>query len=261
MKRLLLLLMLLGAAWSVRAADPVAAGWQALADYHPKEALRIFETAANQPAMARAARFGRGVALLAKQPVDAAQLAEARRIFSELTDNGDDAAAQGARFFLARIAQHHQPQPDEAEAARQFERLIAEHPRSPWAQAALGRLALLQLYALDRGPPPATRVARAEALLAAAREPQAESDLRCVLLNAIFYYQLPVARALPHLLAVERLHQTDAVTRADVLVQLGEVSRLTGDQAQAKLFYAKFQAEFPRDQRHFMVAQRLQALE
>lgn len=261
MKTFLILFVGLLAASLGRAAEGLAAGWQALADYQPEQALKLFAAAAADPATARAARFGRGVTLLAKQPVDSAQLAEARQIFGELAGSGADDAAQGARFFLARIAQHHQPQPDEAEAARQFEQLIAAHPDSPWAQAALSRLALLQLYVLHRDEPPAARVAAAEALLRVAREPQAESDLHCALLEAIFYYKLPAGPALPHLLAVERLRKVDAVTRADVLVQIAEVSALTGDKAQAKVFYGKLLEEFPRDQRHSMVREKLKALE
>lgn len=259
MKTLLLIFAWLSGVVALPAAE-LAAGWEALGNYQPEQALKIFDAAAAEPATARAARLGRGVALLAKQPVDAAQLAEARRIFGDLVGSGRDDVAQGARFFLARIAQHHQPQPDEAEAARQFEQLIAEHRDSPWTQAALSRLALLKIYALNRAAPPATRVTEAETLLALAREPQAESDLRCALAEAIFYYHLPAERALPHLLVIERLRKVDAVTRADVLVQIGEVSVLAGDKAQAKIFYAKLLAEFPRDQRHSMVAQKLQAL-
>ncbi len=260
MSKLLLPLLLLGWALPVRAAD-LAAGWQALAEYRPEQALQIFDAAAADPATTRAARFGRGITLLAKQPVDAAQLTEARGIFEELAGSGSDEPAQGARFFLARMAQHHQPQPDEALAAKHFRQLIAEYPGSTWAQAALSRLALLEIYALNRTAPPADRVAEAEKLLARARDPRGESDLRCALAEAIFYYHLPAGRALPHLLVIERLKQVDAVTRADVLVQIAEVSVLAGDKAQAKVFYAKLLAEFPRDQRHYMVQQKLKALQ
>lgn len=259
MKTLLFIFAVVGGAGALPAAD-LAPGWRSLENYQPEQALKIFDATAVELATARAARFGRGVTLLAKPPVDAAQLAEARRIFGELAASGHDDAAQGARFFLARMAQHHQPQADEAEAARQFEQLITEHGDSPWAQAALSRLALLRVYALNRATPPATRVTEAEALLALVRDPQAESDLRCVLAEAIFYYHLPAERALPHLLEIERLGKIDAVTRADVLVQIAEVAVRAGDKARAKIFYAKLLAEFPRDQRHYMVAQKLKSL-
>jgi hypothetical protein len=66
---------------------------------------------------------------------------------------------------------------------------------------------------------------------------------------------------LPHLLVAEKLNRMDAVARADLLVQIAELSREAGQIAQAREFYAKLLHEFPRDQRHTMVQQRLAALE
>lgn len=67
--------LLLALAWPGRAAD-LAAGWAALADYRAEEALRIFTAAAKaaDPAVVRLAELGRGVTLLALQPVSQAQI-------------------------------------------------------------------------------------------------------------------------------------------------------------------------------------------
>ena len=244
-------------------ASPPAGGWQALANYRAADALKIFDgvrTAAD-PALEREARFGRGVALLDLQPVTGGQLDEARRIFSELADTGADDPAQGARFFLGRIAQHHQPQPDAAEAARQFRRLISEHEDSRWAQAALSRLALLQIYELEPAVTPAARLTEAGKLLAHARTPSAESELHYTIANAIFFYRLPAAGALPHLLAAERLGQLDWPTRVEVLVQIAELSRLAGDRAQAAKFYRTFLTENPRDLRVYIIREHLAEVE
>ncbi len=254
-------IMLLGfcLAAGAASASPLAAGWQALANYRAVDALRIFDgvRAATDTALAREARFGHGVALLDLQPVTGAQLDEARRVFTELADIGADDAAQGARFFLGRIAQHHQPQPDPVEAARQFRRLVSEHGNSRWAQAALSRLALLQIYELDPAAPPAVRIAEAGKLLAQARTPAAESELHYTIANALFFYRLPAADALPHLLAAERLRQLDWPTRVEVLVQIAELSRLAGDRVQAAKFYRTFLVENPRDLRVYIVRQHL----
>jgi hypothetical protein len=245
------------------AASPLAAGWQALANYRAAEALKIFDrsVAAPEQPLAREARFGRGVALLDIQPVTGAQLDEARRIFTELADSGADDPAQGARFFLGRIAQHHQPQPDADEAARQYRRLISEHGDSRWAQSALSRLALLQIYELNPQTSPATRIAEAGKLLAHARLPSAESELHYAIANAIFFHRLPAAGALPHLLAAERLGQLDWPTRVEVLVQIAELSRLAGENAQAAKFYRTFLAENPRDLRVYVIREHLAAVE
>lgn len=245
------------------AGAELADGWRALADYRAEQALKVFDPqlSATDSAQAREARFGRAVALLDKQPVTRSQLEEARRLFTELADGGADDFAQGARFFLGRIAQHHQIPADAVEAAQQYHRLIQEHVDSIWAQTALGRLALLEIYALDMNAAPADRIAAAEKLLASARNPTAECELHYVIANGIFFYRLPVAGALPHLLAAERLNRLGWNLRRDVLVQIAELSRQGGHAAQAAEYYRKFLTENPRDQRHYIVQERLTALE
>jgi tetratricopeptide (TPR) repeat protein len=245
------------------AAGELAAGWQALTDYHAVQALEVFDRHLSDadPAVAREARFGRGVALLDRQPVTSGQVEEARQLFTALADSGTDDPAQGARFFLGRIAQHHLAQPDEAEAARQFRQLIAAHEASVWAQSALGRLALLEIYALNLAAPPSERLANAEKLLAHARTPAAQSDVHYAIADAIFFNRLPVTGALPHLLAVEKLGWIDWTARADVLVQIAELSRLAGDRKQAARFYRTFLEENPRDLRHYIVTERLAQME
>ena len=245
------------------AGSELAAGWQALSNYRAAQALEVFDRhlGSADPAVAREARFGRAVALLDKQPVTFSQVDEARTLFTALADSGGDDPAQGARFFLGRIAQHHQAQPDAGEAARQFRRLIAEHEDSIWAQSALRRLALLELYGLNLAAPAADRVAAAEKLLAHARTPAAESELHVAIAEAVFFYRLPVAGALPHLLAAERLGRLDWTARAETLVQIAELSRLGGDRAQAAKFYREFLKENPRDLRHYNVQQRLAEME
>lgn len=241
----------------------LADGWQALAGYRAVQAMAIFDPQreATDPAVRREARFGHAVALLDKQPVTGAQIEEARGILTALADGGTDDFAQGARFFLGRIAQHHQAQPDAMEAARQFRQLIAEHEDSIWAQTALSRLALLEIYELNPTLPPAERIAAAEKLLAHARTPAAESELHYAIASAIFFHHLPVAGALPHLLAAERLNRLGWTERTEVLVQIAELSRLGGDRRQAAQFYRKFLTENPRDQRQYIVKERLAALD
>lgn len=243
---------------AVVATAAVPGGWPALARLKADEALTAF--AALPPAEAREAEFGRAVSLLARQPITAGQVNEARRIFSGLAAPGTDDVAQGARYFLGRIAQHHQEQADPAEAARQYRQLLAEHEHSLWAQTALSRLVLLELYPAGAATPPAERVAAGTKLLELAHLPAARSELHLVLADAIFYYDLPPAEALPHLLAAEKLGRLDKPARADALVQIAEVSALTGDLAQARRFYGIFLTEYPLDQRRFMVGQKLKGL-
>jgi len=244
-------------------AAELTVGWEALGRYQADEALQVFAAGAKSadPAVAREARLGRGVALLTRQPVTSGQVNESRQVFTELANSGADEPAQAARFFLGRIAQHHQEQPDPAEAARQFRQLIAEHERSTWAQSALGRLALLELYALNPAATPEQRIATVEALLPRAHVPAAEGELHLAIAEAIFFYRLPPQPALPHLLATERLGGYDRVGRADVLLQIAELSRLAGLRAQAAKFYHLFLAENPRDTANYNARMHLAEVE
>lgn len=261
MLRWLCWLFLLPAA--VATASDLSDGWSAIASYRADDALRSFQAAAKSesPAVAREARLGRGIALLAKQPTTSSQIDEARRLLVELAESGGDDPAQAARFYLGRIAQHHQETPDAAEAAKQFRRLIAEHERSVWAQSALSRLALLQLYQLDLESPPAQRVKAAEDLLLRAHVPTAEGELHIAIAEAIFFYRLPAQQALPHLLAAEPLGGYDRVGRADVLVQIAELSRLGGHYAQAAKYYRLFLEENPRDTANYTARRHLEEVE
>ena len=255
-----LLILLLGS--GTAAAQNMSDGWRALADYRAADAVGIFErlAAGADPAAGREARFGRAVALLARQPITPVQIEEARGVLAGLAEGETDDVGLGARFYLARIAQHHVAQPDEAAAARLYRELIKLRPDSIWAQTALSRLAILEIYALDAVLKPAERVARAERLIPLAKGPAAQSELHWLVAEAIFFYRLPDLSALPHLLAAEKLGRLDAVTHADVLVQIAVLSLEAGSPAQARVYFQKLLDTYPRDQRGYMVKRKLAEL-
>ena len=243
-------------------SDPrLAEAWGDLAAYRAREAAGIFDRrrSAAEPAVARGAVLGEAAALLDRQPVSTQQLDQARGLLAGLAAGADDIAS-AAIFLLGRIAQHHLYRPDATEAAREYARLIRRDPHSLWAQTALARLALLEIYALDLASPPAERVERAETLLAQADTPAAVSDLHLVIAYAILNYRLPAGGALPHLLAAERQGRLNWTDRTEVLVQIAELSRLAGAKEQAARYYRAFLAENPIDLRRYIVRQRLAAL-
>lgn len=246
------------------AADPVREGWEALANYRPDAALKAFDRATNsaEAAVARAALFGRSVTLLAKQPLQASQVEEARKNFERMAADGTDDVAQGSLFYLGRIAQHHREPPDEELARKYFRELIARYETSIWAQTALSRLALLEIYALNpQSASPEDRITAAENLIAHARVSAAESELRRVIAEAVFYYKLPAARALPHLLAADKLGGLKATEEADLWVQIAELSREGGQTAVARTYYEKVLRHYPIDPRGYMIRQKLAGIE
>lgn len=243
------------------APEPAAEAWSLLANYRPDLALPRFEQLAESPAGARPARFGEALSLLAQPSPVPDRVGRARVILAALAADGADDIALGARFYLARLAEFSAEPSDPVLAAAEFRRLITEQPASPWAQAAVTRLAILLLYTPAGPAEPAARLAAAEQLLAPARQPLAVAELHLVIADAVFHYRLPDRRALPHLLAAAQTGALDPTTRADVLVQIGELSRLEGNAAQAESYYRMFLAEYPRDARHFNVGKELAALE
>lgn len=235
--------------------------WRTLANYRPDFALPQFEQlSARDGTDASAARFGVALSLLARPSPVPDRLLKARGILTALAADGTDDLALGARFYLARLAELQSAPPDYEQAAEIFRRLIAEHEPSAWAQAALPRLAILLLYTSAGPAAPADRVTTAESLLGSAQRTLTMTELHLVIADAIFHHRLPDRRALPHLLAAERLGGMDAATRADVLVQIGKLSRLAGQPAQAARYYETFLTEYPRDSRQHAIRQELAAV-
>lgn len=243
-----------------RAADAPAAqaAWELIAAYKPEQALKAFQSVTGGDR--RRNQFGEAMALLAQPLPVPDRVARGRALLEGVAAGADDDLALAARFYLGRVAEFQAEPADPRAAAAQFEQLIAAHPDSRWAQAAVARLAILRLYTTAGPDQPAARVAEAERLVAAARQPQAVADVHLVIADAVFHYRLPDAQALPHLLAAERTAVLDPTTRADVLVQIGEVARLTGDRALAEKFYRTFLQEYPRDARQFPIRQQLAGL-
>lgn len=256
-----LLLLLLGALASAAPAGTLAEAWQLLANYRPDQALPKFEQlGARGGADARTARLGAALSLLAQPSTVPDRVAKARALLAALAADGTDDSALAAQFYLARLAEFQAEPPDPVQAAAGFQRLIAGHPDSIWAQAAVPRLAILLLYTAAGPADPAARVAAAEHLAGSARAPLAVMELHLVIADAIFHYRLPDGEALPHLLAAERAGGMDAATRADVLTQIAELSRLGGDPAQAARYYRTFLAEYPRDARQYPIRRQLASL-
>ena len=269
MRPLILVLLLMGTGPGARAAEPTptmpadtsADAWQALANFRPEQALPRFERLAPMGAdNVRAVRFGTALSLLAQPSAIPNRVGKARAILAALAADESDDIALGARFYLGRLAEFQADPPDPVQAAAIFRRLIAEYPDSIWAQVAVSRLAIVLLYTAAGPAGPAGKIAAAELLQKSARHPLAIMELHLVISDAVFHYRLPDGLALPHLIAAEQAGGLDPATRADVLVQIGELSRLTGQPGPAARYYRIFLAEYPRDARQYPIRQKLASL-
>jgi len=240
-----------GAAEAAAPTTPEVQAWRNNAQYLAREAQRAFTRLARDPAEAeRSTRLGLALSRLSEQPVPAETLAGAGEILRQLAET-DDEYGRAARYFLGRIAQNFQEPPDYPAAEKIFRELIARSGDSYWGQAARGKLALLILYALP-AENAAARIAGVEALLDGSQGATTR-DLHLLIADAMLYYGLPKETALAHLLTADSLSPPGALAeglRADMLVQIVDLSARTGRLAQAETYAARFAHEYPRDWRN-----------
>ncbi|MBK8858267.1 MAG: hypothetical protein IPN11_11505 [Opitutaceae bacterium] len=157
-----------------------------------------------------------------------------------------------ARYLLGRLRQIEEGIGEPPE----FTSLLSEHPQHPLAQLAAVKVILRRLYA--EGPEtPGARLQAAEQLGRVVTLAALRCDFHQAMGDAYIFHGDRREPALRHLRAAEALGIPSAAARANVLVQIGELARLTGDGAVAGWSYRKFLADFPRDLRQQIVRDRL----
>lgn len=238
--------------------EAAEAGWEALADLAFVEAREAFARGDGDD---RRARLGRGLAALNAKPKTRETVEAARRDFAGVAErNPSDDLGIRARYFLGRIAQLHQYDPDWEEAGRIYERLYREHPNHPYAQLAAAKLILVRVY---DSSPHEEKLRRLDEL-----GPLAPGITHPVAYLA-FHYTLGAAHlavggseqaALDHLVKAAEAGITQARTRATVYVRIGELARIQGREETAREYYGRFLAEFPRESRVSLIRTRLAGL-
>ena len=237
----------------------LVAAWNSLANFRPDIALPMFERlAAARSEDPGLMALGRALSLVAQGNPIPDRIDKAETGLAALASGPSADIAEAALFFLGRLESIHRDPPDAVRAAAILRALIRRDPGSVWAQAAVPRLAILILYTPAGPADPRARLAQAGALRSLARTPSVNAALQVVVADAVFHWRLPPTEALPCLLEAERSGGLDPLTRSDVLVQLGELSRMAGKPADAGRFYRAFLAEYPRDSRNYPVRRRLE---
>lgn len=231
-----------------------APAWEAVARHLPGDALALLGPTGKNPD--REARFLRAVATMDSQPLTEAKLSD---VAAQLTDlaRGDDEIATAAAYLTGRLYQVHFPTPDPARAAHAYEQLAAHRPSSYWAQLGLVKLGVLQLYVLPGSDAPAARLAAAEALLPRLTIPELRRDLHIVIGRAMLFHGRPLPDVLAQLLAGDRIGGLAGVPRADLQVQIAELSLRAGNWPQADTYYRRFLEENEVDARAYQVKQKL----
>ena len=251
---LLILLHGLSSCWpsALQAGEKLAPVWTLVARHLPGDAAAELGTA--KSARSRETEFAQAVILMDSQPVTEAKLQQVEQQLATLA-RGDDEIACASGYLIGRLYQVHFPKHDPGRAAAEFEHLAATHATSYWAQLGLVKLALLRLYAQPEPAEPTARIAAAEAILPRLTAPELRRDLHIVLGRARLFHGLP--GVLDHLLAGERIGGLTNVPRADLQLQIAELSRRDGNWEQAHFFFQRFLDENEVDARAYQVKLKL----
>ncbi len=236
------------------AGRDVTTAWELVARHLPGDALAQLGAASADPS--REAKLARAVAQMDSQPVTEARLQQVAEQLTTLA-RGDDEIAAAAAYLTGRLYQVHLPTPDPSRAAHEYEQLAARHPGSYWAQLGLVKLALLVLYVLPEPTEPAARLAVAVALLPRLTAPELRRDLHIVLGRAKLFHGRPGTEVLEQLLAADRIGGLSGVSRADLQLQIAELSRREDNWAQARDYFSRFLAENEVDARAYQVKEKL----
>ncbi len=242
--------------------DDARAGWRNLSILNANEAYRVFSTAADANPADRDARLGEAVSLLNVEPQTDDSIARASGLFESLRsgEKGDEAAV-GAAYYLARIAQLHAAAPDRDAVVRDFRDLIARHPRSPYAQLAAPKLAILLLYDDVPAAEWQRRAREVEDLIPTLSTPAARRDTRLVLAGALIRLRGDHARAYP--LITQCLAENLVIRPShlnSLLLQAAESARVLGKNGEAAAYYRKFLSDFPSDMKTDEIRRRLELL-
>ena len=237
-RRLLLSLGLAGACAVGHAADAdVAATWELVARHLANDALVGLQ--AKRAQGDREAAFAEAVVRMDSQPVTETGLKQVEVRLAELARGSDEIAAASA-YLIGRLYQAHFFTPDYARAAQQYERLAEKSPGSYWAQLGLVKLTLLKLYVLPEPADPTARIAAAEGLLARLTIPDLQRDAHIVIGRAGIFHGQSMDGVLAHLVAADRIGGLSDLKRAELEIQIGELSLRSRHWEQARVYFQRF---------------------
>lgn len=229
-------------------------------------ALGLFEDAhadfAAQTTKNRETRFGEAVTLINVQPKTDGNLDRAAALLTAIMEeDSSDSLGVSARYYLARIAQIHRANPDNATALRLYRELSEISSPHPLAQRAVVQLALMELFEPRLAPAEVrARFDRLAARGATLTEPSAVRDFNLVMGDAALRFNLGDGTALDHLLAADRSGIARATSQRDTWIRIAELGRRTGRNDVAITYYQRFLEKFLRDSRRRMVTERLTPL-
>ncbi len=210
----------------------------------------------------RESRLGHALALLGGAEKTTANLQNCRRELIELRDEDpSDDYGIASTYYLARIAQHYDKEPDVAAIISTYRDLLANHPGHPVAELAAPKLAMLLLYADVTSDEQDARFDEIEALIPSLIHPHNQRDTRLVLADALLRLRRNHERAYP---LIKYCLDQNLILRStrlnQYLLQAAEAARKLGLRVEAIRLYERYIETFPHDDKTDEVGRRLQRL-
>lgn len=256
-------LILTSLAGATEPENSIETGWRNLSHMKNAEALSQFSELASQTAPQREARLGEALARLSTPSRTAKIRAASRQQLAELSaESPSDDTGIAAAYYLARLWQLDEQDPDTEFAIKTYRRLIAEHPGHPIAEQAASKLAILLLYDDVSVTELNQRFDEIAAIIPSLQHTNSQRDVRLVLAEALLRLTHDHARAYP-LIAYCLKH--DLVQRpvrfSSLLLQAGESARKLGLHDEAVRYYTRYVEQVPRDNKTDEIRRRLIALQ
>jgi tetratricopeptide (TPR) repeat protein len=236
--------------------------WQEASSYLFNESNRLFnEEAEKKGPNLREASFGQAVTLVSIQPKTTANVEKAASLCEQIiAQNPNDDLGLNAKFFLIRIEQFHRQPANPTRAEQLIRELLRDHPTHVTSQLAASRLIFLRLYQPIPKKERLHRLPELIALLPKITELKARQNYQMVLGNACLQYDLDDEQALASLIEAEAMFIPTMQVRANTVMQIGHLAQRLGRHDVAIKYYQKFTEEFPRDNRFYLVQERLTGL-
>jgi tetratricopeptide (TPR) repeat protein len=202
------------------------------------------------PADQRTLRFGEAVSLLNVQPRTQANIDDAYTIFGELfAASPDDDIGWSSRYLQGRIDQIQRNKPDLAKADAIFSELIRKNPRHPVAERAHVKLAIIRIFAKAETVERRRHYDEFTRAAADFADRGIKAQMHLLLAEIARRFNYGYDEELQHMLAAHKAGITRRRMRADALVRIGDLARLTGRIDIAREYYTQFLAQYARNER------------
>ncbi len=240
-------------------APDVVSAWKAASAFRFNEARDAFVRGTGDVV---ARKFGEGATLLNVQPRTGANIQRALTLFEEVAREAPPRSNLSglARFYIARVKELYLTPQDLAGASADYRALLEERTGNPLIEQGASRLAAMAAFASEPVSERLKNLASLEPLAELLETSAGRREFHTSMAFALLDNGGDKSRAVDYFLEADRVGFTRKVTAVSAWLVAGRAASEVGRTADARYFYEKMLAKYPRDPRAFTVRTLLQAL-